>query len=119
MQLKDSSRLVTKIQAVLSEDLLLPKYRGSSKPFFGHCYAASEALYHLLGGRDAGLKPMNMKVGNVSHWFLLKEDEIIDPTAAQFDMLPNYKLARGKGFLTKNPSKRARLIMDRIAALDS
>ena len=96
MPSRASSQLVTKVQAVLSEDLLLPQYRGSSNFLFGHCYAASESLYHLLGGRDAGLKPMNMKVGNVSHWFLLREGKVIDPTADQFEVTPDYELARGK-----------------------
>lgn len=102
------------IQSVLTADLLQPKYRGGSHRFSGHCYAASEALYHLLGGKKAGFKPMNMRVGGISHWFLKKGEEILDPTAEQFDIIPDYESARGCGFLTKKPSKRARIIMSRV-----
>ena len=79
----------------------------------GNCYATSEALYHLLGGKAAGWTPMTMKMNGGSHWFLRHASGIIlDATAAQFrgQHVP-YETARGKGFLTKNPSRRARLLM--------
>ena len=81
----------------------------------GNCYVASEALYHLLGGRAAGWTPMQMRWAGDSHWFLKhKNGTIIDPTSKQFTMLPDYHLARGRGFLTKKPSKRAAALMERI-----
>lgn len=87
----------------------------------GNCYVACEALYHLLGGKDAGYKPMNMRHEGDSHWFLLKESRnayafntVIDPTASQFKNKPNYTKAVGRGFLTKKPSKRAKALMKKL-----
>lgn len=36
----------------------------------------------------------------------------LDPTVSQFKNLPDYSKGRGRGFLTKRPSKRARILMD-------
>lgn len=78
----------------------------------GNCYVTSEALYHLLGGKEAGWKPMTIKHENDVHWFLKhKSGLILDPTASQFDIPPNYLKAIGRGFLTKEPSKRALELM--------
>ncbi len=78
----------------------------------GNCYVTSEALYHLLGGKEAGWTPMVIKHGGANHWFLKhKSGLIVDATAKQFKTLPNYPLAKGKGFLTGKPSKRALALM--------
>lgn len=76
-----------------------------------HCYVASEALYHLLCG---SAKPMHMKVHDLNHWFLLVDGVVIDITADQFDSPVDYECARGKGFLTKEPSKRCQELMRRV-----
>jgi hypothetical protein len=74
----------------------------------GNCYVTSEALYHLLGGKKAGWKPMVMKHEGDSHWFLKhKSGTILDATAKQFKNKPDYSKAKGCGFLTRNPSWRA------------
>lgn len=84
----------------------------------GNCYATSEALYHLLGGKAAGWKPMRMKVNGGTHWFLKhKSGVILDATAAQFGhdySEVDYSTAVGCGFLTKGPSKKARRLMARL-----
>lgn len=83
----------------------------------GNCYVASEALFHLLGGKAAGWTPMSVRTPGDVHWFLRHADgRILDPTAAQFagKPKPDYAAARGRGFLTRKPSKRARALMDRI-----
>ena len=84
----------------------------------GNCYAASEALYHLLGGKDAGWTPQMMYHGGGTHWFLKHSTGfILDPTADQFSRPPSteeYARATGKGFLTKLPSKKAYELMQRI-----
>ena len=81
----------------------------------GNCYVASEALYHILGGKPAGWTPMQMRTEDDSHWFLKHESGlIIDPSALQFKKLPDYSKARGRGFLTKKPSKRTLVLMDMI-----
>lgn len=82
----------------------------------GNCYVASEALYHILGGKEAGWKPMRMRVDHPlfkTHWFLKHESGmIVDPSRYQFHgMLPDYSKAVGSGFLTKKPSKRALKLM--------
>jgi hypothetical protein len=89
----------------------------------GNCYVTSEALYHLLGGKKAGYKPMVMRHEGDTHWFLyqtgvtvngVKVDKILDPTVSQFKTRPDYTKARGSGFLTKKPSKRARELMKKM-----
>lgn len=54
--------LIRKIQSVLTDDLLVSYWRkhksDTDHKLFGHCYAASETLFHLLGGKNAGYIPM-------------------------------------------------------------
>lgn len=84
----------------------------------GHCYVASEALYHLLGGKDAGLTPMVLKTSHGTHWFLrTSTGQIIDPTSDQFLKKPSYELGRPCGFLTKQPCKRTQIVLNRIKEL--
>ena len=79
----------------------------------GNCYTTCEALYHLLGGKQSGWKPMNMRHEGDSHWFLRhKSGLILDPTVNQFAGVPDYSAARGRGFLTKQPSKKAARLME-------
>lgn len=83
----------------------------------GNCYVTSEALFHLLGGRKAGWKAYVMRVSDAeTHWFLMHESGLLlDPTVSQFGgRIPKYTTARGTGFLTKRPSKRARELMKLI-----
>lgn len=74
---------------------------------------ASEALFHILGGKRAGWKAMRMDVTGDTHWFLKhKSGLILDPSRRQFaGAYPVYELARGSGFLTRRPSKRAKLMI--------
>jgi hypothetical protein len=84
----------------------------------GNCYVTCEALYHLLGGKDAGWKPMVLNISDGdNHWFLKHESGmILDPTKSQYGKNPKipYNEARGCGFLTKKPSKRAAVLMDTL-----
>lgn len=92
----------------------------------GNCYVATEALFHILGGRAAGWKAMRVTCreyraaegprracNTETHWFLRhKSGLIIDPSVRQFKrkgwwVKPDYSKARGSGFLTKRPSRRA------------
>jgi hypothetical protein len=78
----------------------------------GNCYVTCEALFHLLGGKQAGYKPMCMRHEGDTHWFLKHQSGlIIDPTVSQFKSRPDYATAVGRGFLTKGPSLRARELM--------
>lgn len=113
----DIPNLVESIRGALTDDLLKPEWRNREdrKPTSGHCYAASEAAYHLLGGKDAGWTPMNVKHEGDSHWFLRgPQGETVDPTHDQFSTPVPYHKAVGRGFLTREPSKRAKTIMDRV-----
>lgn len=85
----------------------------------GNCYVTCEALYHLLGGKNAHLTPHTVRHEGAVHWYLVRYvgrdcDLIIDPTVSQFKTPPPYHLGRGRGFLTKKPSKRARDLMTRL-----
>jgi len=124
---EDSSAksLIRGIQAVLEPSLLRPRYRKQVEAnpelhcTFGHCYAASEALWHLLGGMGSDWRPV---VGNHPeygpHWWLVNSaGERLDPTAEQFSDLgttPPYEHGGKKGFLTREPSARAAEIIRRV-----
>lgn len=129
---KREQQTILKIQRVLTPDLLKPRYRAGNKgnPMFGHCYAASDALYHLLGGKDAGYKPIVATDDtDGTHWWLLSpKGEILDVTAAQYTSVgktPPYTApdARGCGFSShkdkrgqQQPGKEAREIIRRVQA---
>lgn len=117
--------LIDAIHRNLSDDLLSPKWRKlrTNRPTSGHCYIAAEALWHLLGGRDSGftphvlshaLWPEGLDPGE-THWFLRRGDEILDPTAEQFEGTPiAYNIGRANGFLTREPSRRASILIKRV-----
>lgn len=110
--------LIKRIQSVLKPSLLKKGY-GGEHPLSGHCYAASEALYHALGGRVSSWFPVRAKDDTgIVHWWLEDEEgRILDPTAAQYtdlDRTPPYAKGRRGGFLTREPSKRARIILQEI-----
>lgn len=85
----------------------------------GNCYAAAEALYHILGGKRNGWRPMVMHLkGGDTHWYLQSNTGwILDPSRLQFPGRhhrpgKNYWMdGKGCGFLTKKPSKRARKLI--------
>jgi hypothetical protein len=68
-----------------------------------------------MGGKEAGLKPMNVKHEGVSHWWVKgPSGEIWDITKAQFNTPVTYERSVSRGFLTREPSKRAKLLIKRI-----
>ena len=103
----------------LTQDLLKPMYRGPHNPFYGHCYVATEALYHLMGGTDSGL---HIYYGrdelDIVHWWLEGEDgTVYDPTSRQYTdegRVPPYEVKKRGSFLTNDPSKRAVKLMKRL-----
>ncbi len=104
------------VQAVLTPELLRAgTYTPTGRSRFeGHCYHAAEAVYHLAGGKAAGLTPVVGKLGGGTHWWLEQADgAVVDPTAAQ---LPDGYPYQGRrcGFLTRQPSKRARTVIERV-----
>jgi hypothetical protein len=91
----------------------------------GNCYVTCEALYHLLGGKDAGWVAKTLKHEGDTHWYLEKWSSLwgtwteeshavvrVDPTVSQFKVEPDYSQGRARGFLTKKPSRRAQKLMN-------
>lgn len=113
---RDYNHLIHELQQCLTDDLRQKKYRGLSNPIEGHCYVAAEALFHVLGGKDAGLRPFVISLNDgETHWFLRDEkNTIFDPTSAQFPDGVPYENGRCCGFLTKQPSKRAAEVIKRL-----
>lgn len=103
----------------LRKECVRAPYRRSRNPLTGFCYAASEAIFHLS---EDPLQPWFVRYGPLdhqTHWFLklAETGEVIDVTASQFSDMDAYALydhAIRKGFLTKEPSKRARAILARV-----
>jgi|HubBroStandDraft_2_1064218.scaffolds.fasta_scaffold182937_2 hypothetical protein len=104
----------------LTDELLTPKYRQLKKTYClpattGHCYIVSEVAYYLLDGKEEGWTPQYIKHEGNSHWFLKHTSGfILDLTADQFTTLIDYSKAKGKGFLTRIPSKRSKTLIRRI-----
>lgn len=114
--------LIRRLQLALSPDLLKPEWRQRAEnehPTFGHCYTVTEALYHLYG-KSRGYKPHVVQVPamDTTHWWLQNaKGDILDGTREQFtfkNITIPYAEGRGSGFLTREPSKRCRILMDRI-----
>jgi len=113
----DPTLLVLAIQEHLSDDLRREPWKGNPNPLAGHCYVASETLWHLLGGRASGYTPAFVRWEDSPHWFLRDAGgKILDPTADQFETLPDYSLGVNKGFLTRHPSLRSTRLMGRVLA---
>jgi hypothetical protein len=123
--------LIRKIQSVLTPDLLKGMWaKEFENPLAGHCYAATEALYWMLGGPESDWKtyvlshlswPEGLDEGE-THWFMRNsKGEILDPTAGQFE---GQEIAYDKGRYNsmmnypKGGSKRAREIMRRLSSLN-
>lgn len=110
--------LVKEVRTCLSEELRKKPYRDHPNGVAGHCYVASEAIYHKLGGKVAGWTPQRVNHEGGSHWYLKHADgTIIDPTADQFETPVDYDEGRGCGFLTKQPSRRAQVVLDRLETI--
>lgn len=125
--------LLLKVQATLTDDLLLAEFR-KQRPeragrYWGHCAVATEALYHLLGGtRQKTWIPTRAKDDEgITHWWLRNRDtgEILDPTAEQYRDVgkePPYKHGQGGGFQSptrdrhgfQNPSVRALKVLQEV-----
>ena len=69
--LAPADKLKREIQAVLTDELVQDQYRTGHGKFDGFAYVAAEAYFHLGGGYDAGLQPMQLKHRGKSHWWLL------------------------------------------------
>ena len=121
----NTQEAVNAVRAVLGPHLLEETYlvqlaaSGIQRPLNAPdswmlCYAASEAVKNLANER---LKSCSVRIGAVVHWFLRdRDDRVVDPTADQFNELPDYDAGRGRGFRTRRPSRHAQRILDAVKA---
>lgn len=110
--------LLADVRNCLSDELRKRAYQGHDNPVAGHCYVASEAIYHRLGGKGGGWTPQTLRHEGGPHWFLRHQDgSILDPTADQFHTPVPYDQGKGCGFLTRQPSRRAQVVLARLDEL--
>jgi len=95
------------------------KKENLNNPTYGHCYVATELLFHLLKSYEIleDFKPYCGKDDlGITHWWLANEDMVIlDPTADQYlsvERIPPYDVGRKQNFVTPNPSKRCEQMME-------
>jgi hypothetical protein len=110
--------LMSDIRGVLSPDLLKKEYHSENaiNPMFGHCYVATEALYYLLND-PVRYRPAR----DIVHWWLvdLYENRIWDATKDQYlsvGKVPPYQNGKRSGFLTNFPSKRCKIVLNRLTS---
>lgn len=110
------------IQKNLSEDLLKKEFKteGLEKnhPFYGHCYVASEALWHLTNQHLTIHRAKDDH--NITHWWLQNGSEKVDPTQSQytdFGIDPPYNHGKRAHFLTgKTISQRSKTLLLRMTS---
>ena len=117
MESRSARAMADLIQCVrdnLSADLLYPEQLARIRltPTAGHAYVASEALWHLTARR---LHVFHVKHENASHWYLAEPRTgiIWDATADQYLTVPPYRDGRRAAFLTRHPSRRALILIQR------
>lgn len=105
------------VSRCLTDELRKPEYRGHPNRLYGHCYVASEALFHLLGGKEAGCVAVRVRHEGTTHWWIEYQGVVLDITAAQFKTPVPYDKGTRTGFLTKQPSARAQTVISRVLNL--
>lgn len=105
--------LVIEIQENLTDDLLLPKYRGLPGKYTGHCYVATECYYYIYGRRNGWFPYCHRNRRGDTHWWLQKGNVILDITSEQFDSPYPYEKGH-KQFFVHYPSKRCEILAERI-----
>ena len=80
------------------------------RPTTGYCYVVAEVVYHYLA--PTGSRPYCIKLtNNETHWFIMTlNGEILDLTSDQFDNPVDYTKAKPQNFLTKDISKRGKIL---------
>ena len=119
----DYNGLIEFIQLNLTKDLLKGRCKIQEHKLDGHCYVGAESLYHLIDKKNYNIYyyVYTDEFGRATHWWLQhKENHIIlDPTKEQYTdagLTPPYHLKKRGVFLTKLPSKRAKIVIDRVVA---
>lgn len=120
MNIDQINAISKKIVDNLSPNFLNKKFKGKIKNnYSGHCYLASETLFHLTGGKDVWSVRNARDSDNIVHWWLIYKQtgDIIDLTKRQytdFNIIPPYKKGKSGFFLTKKPSKRCLQLINKI-----
>jgi hypothetical protein len=118
--LAPADKLKREVQAALTQELAQDGYRGGFGRFDGFAYVAAEAYFHLAGGRDAGLRPMQLKFRGKSHWWLVDPDgRVIDLTLGPRES-STFPYHRGRcrpfRYTPAGISRRARTVVERVRA---
>lgn len=115
---KREQSLVEAVRSVLTPELLPREWQDHPHPMGGYCYVASEALYYMLGGTEAGLTAKRAPCPGGEHWWVEgPHGKLIDATADQFGEDFDYSTGVSSRFLTGEPSPRAVTIMLRVGAV--
>lgn len=121
LMIGEINEFIIRMQKHFSVDLLKGhyKYLKNVHPSTGHCYIASEVVFHEFRDRYH-LQPMvgRDQEGN-THWWLkdISSGAIIDPTYQQFysiGKIPPYDRGKPCPFMTPKLSKRGRILRARI-----
>jgi hypothetical protein len=120
LPLAPADRLKREIQAVLTDELRSDRHRTGHGRYDGFAYIAAEAYFHLAGGIDAGLQPMQLRHRRKSHWWLLdKQGRVIDLTLAPRET-SNFPYHRGQRRPFRHTpagiSHRAETVVQRVQA---
>ncbi len=122
-RLAPADSLKREIQAVLRADdgsLADARYAGGPGRYDGYGYVAAEAYFHLAGGRDAGLRPMQLEHRGQSRWWLVDERGRVIDLALGRGERPDFPYERGvpRPFRGTKAgiSRGAQTIVDRVLA---
>lgn len=98
------SQLTESVKAALTDDVRpqdRPRQEGTHE-LRGHCYVAAQALYFLLGGKEAGYEFRRLVHEDVSHFFVRSPSGAnLDPTAEQFKTPIPYDNSKRSGLWGK------------------
>jgi len=120
VRLAPADKLKREVQAVLTAELAQDQYRSGFGRFDGFAYVAAEAYFHLAGGYDAGLRPMQHKRRGKSHWWLVDSDgRVIDLTLGPRET-SKFPYHRGRRrpfrYTPAGISRRAQTVVQRVLA---
>ena len=115
-----ADKLKREVQAVLTDELAQDQYRSGFGRYDGFAYVAAEAYFHLAGGWDTGLRPMQLKYRGKSHWWLLDPDgRVIDLVLGPRET-SKFPYHRGKRrpfrYTPAGISRRAQTVVERVRA---
>jgi hypothetical protein len=120
VRLAPADKLKREVQAVLTDELAQDQYRSGFGRFNGFAYVAAEACFHLAGGYDADLNPVQLRHRGKSHWWLLDPSgRVIDLTIGPRET-SSFPYQRGQRrpfrYTPAGISRRAQTVVERVRA---